>query len=156
MPPPFWGSRLLRKMLGIASREESKMEATRSTRNRIPARPRINATEGGDRESWHRRAFIRYADIVALVGPEPEDLPCERWGYVSSCKRRPCEPCEERGDWEEGILDLVRDATGWGLWGSGYGVEGCPGQLFSGEPHIYRHKRHRGVVVVSWGGGRDV
>jgi hypothetical protein len=143
---------------------------TETRRGRIPARPRVNTTESGDYESWHRRALIRYADIVRLVGEEPADEPCERWGRVSSCSRRPCDPCYTRGEWEGEILSIVRDATanpgadpangegcsGWGLYGSGYGVEGCPGRPYADNPHVYRHKRHPGVVVVSWSGGLDI
>ena len=134
------------------------MEATetKDKRSRIPARPRINMIEGGDYESWHRKALIRYTDIVRLVGPEPEDRPCERWGRVSSCSRRPCEPCEERGEWEGAILEIVREATDWSLYGSGHGVEGCPGRPYADTPGVYRHAKHRGVVVVSWGGGLDI
>jgi len=144
---------------------------SKTRRGRIPARPRINTSESGDWEGWHRRAFIRYADIVRLVGEEPEDLPCERWGRVSSCSRRPCDPCHERSDWEEAILDLVRDATanpsadpangegcqGWGLYEfNTRNAYDCTGKPFAHAPSVYRHKRHPGVVVVSWGGGLDV
>lgn len=136
------------------------MEATESktVRRNIAARPRINTSEDADEfgESWHKRALIRYSDIVRLVGEEPEDLPCERWGHVSSCRRRPCDPCSERSEWEGAVLDVVREATDWGLWGSGYGVEGCPGRPFADTPSVYRHKRHPGVVVVSWSGGLDI
>jgi len=129
---------------------------TKAVRLNIPARPRINATESGDYESWQKRALIRYADIVRLVGEEPEDRPCERWGRASFCSRRPCEACEERSDWEAAILTIVREATDWGLWGSGHGCEGSPGRPYADNPSVYRHKQHPGVVVVSWGGGLDV
>ena len=136
------------------------MEATenRTQRERVSARPRINISEDADEhgESWHKQAIIRYADIVRLVGPEPADVPCERWGRASTCSRRPCDPCYERGEWEGAILSIVREATDWWLYGSGYGVEGCPGRPFSDVPAVYRHRKHPGVVVVTWGGGLDI
>lgn len=134
------------------------MQATETTRERITARPRINVSEDRPEhgESWSVRALLLYADIVRMVGEEPADEPCERWGRASSCSRRHCDPCHERQEWEYGVLDIVREATDWGLYGSGYGVEGCPGRPFSDTPSVYRHKHHRGVVVVSWGGGLDI
>jgi hypothetical protein len=130
-----------------------------TVRRRLSERPRINVSESCDEmgESWHRQALIRYSDIVRLVGEEPEDRPCERWGRRSSCDRRPCEPCEERSDWEGAILDIVREATEWGLWR--YGCDSaydCTGRPFAWAPSVYRHARHRGVVVVSWSGGLDI
>jgi hypothetical protein len=131
------------------------MEAT-ETRERIAARPRINVRESGDYESWHKQAVMRYADIVRLVGEEPTDEPCERWGYASRCRRRRCDACYTRDRWEDGVLDIVREATEWGLFGSGYGVEGCPGRPFADTPSVYRHARHPGVEMVTWGGGLDI
>jgi hypothetical protein len=133
------------------------MQITQEERRaRIVARPRINTRERGDYESWYRRAFVLYADIVRMVGEEPADEVCERWGRRSACRRRPCDPCYERGEWEEGVLAIVREATDWSLWGSGHGVEGCPGRPYADEPHVYRHAKHRKVVVVSWSGGLDI
>lgn len=159
-------------MIGRQRKEAKHMIGTENEtrRGRIPARPRINTRESGDWESWDKRALIRFSDIVRLVGPEPT-ADCERYSLgVCSGSRRPCEACEARNDWEGLILDIVRDATadasadpangecgqGWGLFGSGHGVEGCPGRRFTDAPSVYRHARHPGVVVVSWGGGLDI
>lgn len=129
---------------------------SKTKRERIEARPRINTSEGGDYESWHRRALIRYTDIVRLIGEEPADLPCERWGTASQCSRRLCDVCATRFEWEAEVCEIIRGATDWALFGSGYGVEGCPGRPFADAPHIYRHKRHPGVLVMSWSGGLDI
>jgi hypothetical protein len=119
---------------------------------RIPARPRLNVRSGGDRESWWKKATLRAVDFA----PEPEDTPCERWGYASRCDRRPCDSCAERGEWESEVLSVVQEATGWGLYGTGNGCEGRPGRPFASQPDVYRHKRHSGVIVVSWSGGLDI
>jgi hypothetical protein len=130
---------------------------TKTKRRQLSARPRINIQEDReDRESWSVKALLLYSDIVRLVGEEPEDRPCERWGHVSRCTRRPCDACWERTEWEDGILDIVREATDWGLYGSGHGVEGCPGRAFVDTPSVYRHRHHPRVVIVSWGGGLDI
>jgi len=131
----------------------------KAVRERISARPRLNTSEDRPEhgESWHVQALIRYSDIVRLVGEEPEDLPCERWGRVSSCSRRPCDPCSERSEWEEGILNIVREATDWSLYTYGCNsAYDCTGRPFAHAPAVYRHKRHPGVIVVSWGGGLDI
>jgi len=131
---------------------------TETQRAHVKASPRMNTSEHRPEhgESWHVKAIMSYADVVRLIGEEPEDLPCERWGRVSSCRRRACDPCEERAEWESGVLGLVQSVTDWGLYGSGYGVEGCPGRRYCDTPSVYRHARHPGVVVVTWSGGIDI
>ena len=136
------------------------MEATeqRAERVRMPARPRINikeeACETG--ESWHRQAIILYRDVVRLVGEEPT-ADCERWGSVSSCRRRHCDPCSEWEEWEDAIRDIVREATDWGLHRFGCdSAYDCTGRQFSHGSYVTRLPKHPGVVMVSWSGGRDI
>jgi hypothetical protein len=138
------------------------MEATetKTTRERISARPRINTSDGGDYESWHKRAIIRYADVVRLVGEDPVDADCEKGNLYAGCSERsryPCDPCYARREWDEGVRDIVRAATDWGL--HRFGCDSpydCTGRQFSHGSSVYRHKRHPGVVVVTWSGGLDI
>jgi hypothetical protein len=98
------------------------------------------------------------SDIERIVGAEPEDQPCERWGRDLRCgsHRRPCDVCMEHDEWAEAILHIVREATDWGLYGYGQNNAYMTGRPFAHDPSVYRHARHPGVIVVSWSGGWDV
>lgn len=121
---------------------------------------RVNTSGSGQpgEEHWSRRALVRASDLPSA----PESQECERGtddeerGWRSCSKRYPCPTCYAWSEWDEAVLDVVREATGWGLFGSGEGCEGCPGRPYLETPHPYVHRRHPGVVVVSWGGGLDI
>lgn len=138
------------------------MEATqqKTQRGRIEARPRINTAEDDDGESWHRQALIRYTDIVRLVGEEPTDADCEQGNHYAGCSetsRYPCDPCYARREWDDGVRDIVREATDWGL--HRFGCDSpydCTGRMFSHGSYVYRVKGHQGVVKVTWSGGLDI
>ena len=105
-------------------------------------------------EYWHRRALILTRDIVRLVGPTPEGECAREFGCPSY--RRPCEYCYGYAEWEQAVLDIVSEATGWGLHGYGLNSAHMTGRPFAHTAQAYVNVRHPKVVMVSWSGGWDI
>jgi hypothetical protein len=135
------------------------MEATenRTQRRQLSARPRINTQETGEMgdEYWHRRALILTSDIVRLVGPAPEGE-CEREFSLCPSYRRPCSYCYGCAEWEQAVLAIVSEATGWGLNGYGLNSAHMTGRPFAREGQACINARHPKVVTVTWSGGWDI
>lgn len=122
------------------------MTTTTHAVRRLPARPRMNVREHGDAESWHCSATMRLRDLPAL--PEGE--------CTAPCGRTPCDHCWAYEKWEQKVLDIVAEATGWQLSETPLSAYSPTGRPFCNRAHAYQLRKHPGVVRVTWSGGLDI
>jgi hypothetical protein len=122
------------------------------TRKRLPARPRVNVRESGDPESWHVRALFRTCDLP----PAPEGECTGRNGVRCYGYRNVCAYCREVEAWDEQVLNLTAQVTGWSLHESDLSSYSPTGRPFTTRPSVYTHVRHPRVTVVVWSGGLDI
>jgi len=145
-----------------AWRLDTDLERERLRPKRLEAQGvAMRTREGGDRESWHKRARLRLVDVERHLGRDLPTAECERlsehtWYACSTSSRYQCDACAERESWDQGALDLVSEATGWGLWTWGCNSAHMTGRGFADMPSVYVLKDRPGVLRVSHGGGLDV
>lgn len=104
-------------------------------------------------ESWHK--------VAILSGPfptPPEFAECEqateRFPGRNCSRRRPCDACYVREDWEGDILQIVANMTGWGLFSHGHNSAHMTGRPFADAAWIT--PKSGGRVRVSQSGGLDI